>query len=200
MQASLSPTAAPTTPTAAPSVSPTPAPSAAPTLRSCGGEATTAFFRVTSASPTYTCTGPTTEVQGTCFTTNNGQCVTDGPGNYGNNERCTIEVLRDSVVGLYVAPPHICIQRRVVNLLRFAEPACFYLSVCADVTLAANKIDACGLSHVPHSSSFNCTLMLAVNFQTRFCVHKPQTHTTPGTDLHTRINTLHRSLSLTLFH
>jgi hypothetical protein len=48
-----------------------------------------------------TCNGPTTDAQGTCFTTLNGSCVTDGPGNYGNNERCTISVLQDSF--LYVS-------------------------------------------------------------------------------------------------
>jgi hypothetical protein len=56
---------------------------------------------VTNAVPTITCNGPTTEAQGTCFTTLNGSCVTDGPGNYDNNERCTISVLQDSF--LYVS-------------------------------------------------------------------------------------------------
>jgi hypothetical protein len=69
------------------------APTIAPTAV-CGEEAPDAWFRVVSATPTFSCYGPTTEAEGTCFTTLNGSCITDGPGNYGNNERCTIEVLR----------------------------------------------------------------------------------------------------------
>ena len=63
-------------------------------------DADEAFFRVVGATPTFACYGPTTEAEGTCFTTLNGSCITDGPGNYGNNERCTIEVLRNSVVSV----------------------------------------------------------------------------------------------------
>lgn len=37
--------------------------------------------------------GPTTSAS-TCYTTTSGTCFTDGPGNYGNNERCAISVLR----------------------------------------------------------------------------------------------------------
>ena len=47
-----------------------------------------------------TCYGPTSEAEGTCFVDQNG-CITDGPGDHGNNERCTIDVLRDSY--LYVS-------------------------------------------------------------------------------------------------
>jgi hypothetical protein len=80
---------------------PTAAPTSAPTLGDCGVQPASAFFRVTNAVPTMTCNGPTTEAQGTCFTTLDESCVTDGPGNYGNNERCTISVLQDSF--LYVS-------------------------------------------------------------------------------------------------
>jgi hypothetical protein len=38
--------------------------------------------------------GPMQDSQATCYTTNDGACVTDGPGAYANNERCTISVLR----------------------------------------------------------------------------------------------------------
>ena len=58
-----------------------------------------------NATPTFSCYGPTTEAEGTCFTTLNGSCITDGPGNYGNNECCTIEVLRDTY--LYVSGPFV---------------------------------------------------------------------------------------------
>lgn len=61
---------------------------------SCGADAAGAWFRVTNAVPTMTCVGPTSEAEGTCFTTADGACITDGPGNYSNNERCTIDVLR----------------------------------------------------------------------------------------------------------
>ena len=105
-QVSASPTLAPTArptraptqspvavPTAAPTA-PTATPTGAPTVGSCGVDAVGAYFRVTNAVPTMTCVGPTSEAQGSCFTVNNGTCITDGDGNYGNNERCTIEVLR----------------------------------------------------------------------------------------------------------
>jgi hypothetical protein len=74
------------------------------TAAQCATPDPAAFFRVTAASPTFTCTGgtvPTGPAGGTCFITAEG-CITDGPGNYGNNERCTIEVLRD--VDLFLPP------------------------------------------------------------------------------------------------
>lgn len=67
---------------------PTAMPTAAPVSGACGAEAAGAWFRVTNAVPTYTCSGPTSEIEGTCFTILNGSCVTDGDNDYGNNERC----------------------------------------------------------------------------------------------------------------
>jgi hypothetical protein len=55
------------------------------------------MFRVVNANPVYACYGPTRTAQGTCFVTQSGGCITDGPNNnYGNNERCTISVLQDT--------------------------------------------------------------------------------------------------------
>lgn len=57
-------------------------------------------FVVTRSVPSMvspSCTGglggPTTAAS-TCYTTTSGSCFTDGPGNYGNNERCSITVQR----------------------------------------------------------------------------------------------------------
>jgi hypothetical protein len=66
----------------------------------CGGASPDALFRVDAADPTYTCIGSTTAAQGTCFTTFDGSCITDGIGNYGNNERCTISVLQDTYLNV----------------------------------------------------------------------------------------------------
>eukprot|EP00036_Acanthoecidae_sp_10tr_P017367 CAMPEP_0206307582 /NCGR_PEP_ID=MMETSP0106_2-20121207/11408_1 /ASSEMBLY_ACC=CAM_ASM_000206 /TAXON_ID=81532 /ORGANISM="Acanthoeca-like sp., Strain 10tr" /LENGTH=479 /DNA_ID=CAMNT_0053738575 /DNA_START=320 /DNA_END=1756 /DNA_ORIENTATION=+ len=72
------PTPAPTAPTEAPTtLAPTTTPTASPT----GGCFASGFFEV---SP----------LGGPCITTQNATCVTDGPGDYGNNERCTIRVLK----------------------------------------------------------------------------------------------------------
>lgn len=38
--------------------------------------------------------------QGTCYTTTSGTCITDGPGNYSNNEFCTITVLRNGFLSV----------------------------------------------------------------------------------------------------
>jgi hypothetical protein len=83
------------------SVPPTPAPTAAPTLPMCSVAAmsSSAFFSVSAAVPIQTCqsgAGPTTAAEGTCYTTTSGTCFTDGPGDHGNNERCTINVLRNA--------------------------------------------------------------------------------------------------------
>ena len=73
--------------------------------QSCGALPSGAAFRVSSASPTYTCSlasGPQSEAQGTCYTINSGMCITDGVStSYGNNERCSISVLRSGT--LYVS-------------------------------------------------------------------------------------------------
>jgi hypothetical protein len=61
---------------------------------SCAAVSADAFFRVVAGAPTYTCNNPTIDSQGTCFTTLNGSCFTDGAGDYGNNERCTVSVLQ----------------------------------------------------------------------------------------------------------
>jgi hypothetical protein len=75
-------------------------PSTAPTpLRACPVLAAGAIFAVTSSIPERGCNGnggPTNQYQGTCFTTTSGTCFTDGPGDHGNNERCTINVLQQS--------------------------------------------------------------------------------------------------------
>jgi hypothetical protein len=47
----------------------------------CAGEVTLPLFEVTSSYPSSACT-----------VTNDGLCFTDGLGDYGSNERCTIEV------------------------------------------------------------------------------------------------------------
>eukprot|EP00035_Acanthoeca_spectabilis_P026761 m.464119 g.464119 ORF g.464119 m.464119 type:complete len:960 (+) comp23345_c0_seq1:126-3005(+) len=63
-----------------------------------------AAFQVTSASPTITCLsggGPQSETEGTCYTTNGGTCITDGPGNFQNNERCTIAVHRSITLAVH---------------------------------------------------------------------------------------------------
>jgi hypothetical protein len=39
--------------------------------------------------------GPTNDSVGTCFVTASGSCVSNGPRPYGNNERCTVQVLQD---------------------------------------------------------------------------------------------------------
>ena len=43
-----------------------------------------------------------------CQFTNNGACVTDGVGNYGNNERCTIT----ANVDLYASAPYYSVEVR----------------------------------------------------------------------------------------
>jgi hypothetical protein len=72
------------------------------TAAQCGTPDPAAVFNITAASPTSTCTGgtvPTGPAGGTCFITAEG-CITDGPGNYGNDESCTVEVLRDGFLFL----------------------------------------------------------------------------------------------------
>jgi hypothetical protein len=72
------------------------------TAAQCATPDPAAFFNITAASPIFTCTGgtvPTGPAGGTCFLTAEG-CITDGPGNYGSFERCTIEVLRDGFLFL----------------------------------------------------------------------------------------------------
>jgi len=74
----------------------TPAPTMPP---QCSATSAGAFFAVRSSNPVQTCFGgggPTSATQGSCFTTSSGSCFTDGPGDYANNERCTISVLRNS--------------------------------------------------------------------------------------------------------
>jgi len=64
---------------------------------SCAPEAAGAVFRVGGSWPLRACMGsggPSTAAEGTCYVTGGGRCVTDGPNNYGNNERCTIDVLQ----------------------------------------------------------------------------------------------------------
>ena len=100
VQSSTAPTAAPTP---QPTHEPTSMPTREPTITPCGADADGAWFRVTNAAPTMTCSGATSEAEGTCFTINNGTCVTDGPGDYGNSERCTIEVLRAGFLAVYGA-------------------------------------------------------------------------------------------------
>ena len=73
---------------------------ASPTPHACGAESADAFFRVTNTVPALTCSAPTSDADGPCFTTLNGSCITDGPGNYGNSERCAIQVLRNSVLSV----------------------------------------------------------------------------------------------------
>lgn len=74
---------------------PSAAPTASPTLGSCGAVAPGAIFHVTQASG-QTCVGPVAASHGACYTTSSGTCFTDGPGNYGNSESCTFQVLRSA--------------------------------------------------------------------------------------------------------
>lgn len=70
----------------------TPSPTAAPP---CPPASPNAPFTVLVSSPVQTCAGgggPTSAAQGTCYTTTSGTCFTDGPGNHGNSEGCTIMV------------------------------------------------------------------------------------------------------------
>jgi hypothetical protein len=74
---------------------------AAPTVTCSTPAMSNAFFSVSAATPVMTCTGgagPTSATEGTCYTTTSGTCFTDGPGNHGNNERCTINVLQNGVL------------------------------------------------------------------------------------------------------
>lgn len=76
-------------------------PSAAPTASpTCNALPSSAFFTVSAASPVYTCGNPNNANQGTCYTTSSGNCFTDGPGNYGNNERCTINILQNGYLSV----------------------------------------------------------------------------------------------------
>eukprot|EP00035_Acanthoeca_spectabilis_P013574 m.252859 g.252859 ORF g.252859 m.252859 type:complete len:1001 (-) comp15924_c0_seq2:2267-5269(-) len=65
----------------------------------CGPRSANAVFEVTNAVPIHRCVGgggPSTAAEGSCYTTNNGTCITDGPGNFQSNERCTIRLLQDT--------------------------------------------------------------------------------------------------------
>lgn len=53
----------------------------------CGVDLSRQLFTVTSAVPTSA-----------CYVTSGGTCVTDGVGNHGNNERCSISVLHNTFV------------------------------------------------------------------------------------------------------
>lgn len=65
----------------------------APTISNappCAAPTAADFFAVSFVNQGTSCAG----VSGICYTTSSGACFTDGPGNYGNNERCTISVRR----------------------------------------------------------------------------------------------------------
>lgn len=74
-------------------VPPTPAPTSPPP---CAAPTAADFFTVTFTNQGTSCAG----VGGICYTTSSGSCFTDGPGNYGNNERCSILVRRAGVLAV----------------------------------------------------------------------------------------------------
>eukprot|EP00035_Acanthoeca_spectabilis_P019891 m.430099 g.430099 ORF g.430099 m.430099 type:complete len:979 (+) comp17115_c0_seq1:3514-6450(+) len=80
----------------------TPPPTSAPTpTPQCPALPASATVQTVVSSPSRGCIGgggPSMAAHGTCYVSNGGTCITDGPGVHGNGERCVFTVLQDGYV------------------------------------------------------------------------------------------------------